>query len=106
MDTQKRTGENQDELVGEDRCWPCTVANAVVGVLVALVPLLAALIEGSTALVAGTTVWAVAVIGFTGYRLRKRGYLPLARPVATATGLHERIGPGSKTDAERKDSQR
>lgn len=103
---QNRTDGGQTEFVDENRCWPCTVANAVVGVLVALVPLLAALIEGSTALIAGTTVWAVAVIGFTGYHLIKQGYLPLAQQVATATGLHERIGPGSKTDTEREDSRR
>lgn len=94
---------SQEDLTGESRCWPCTVANSVVGLLVALVPLAAALVRGDPALVAGTAVWAVVVVGFTVYRLVRRGYLPLAEPAAKATGLHERIGPGS--DPDRKDRQ-
>lgn len=105
MAPEKHTDGEQDELIGEDRCWPCTVANAVVGGFVALVPLLAALVTGRTALIAITTVWAVAVIGFTGYRLVKRGYLPLAKPAAKVTGLRKRIGPGSKVKADQKDTR-
>lgn len=85
-----------DELTGENRCWPCTVANTAVGSLVAWLPLAAALVGGDPGVVAGTVVWGVVVTGFTGYRLVSRGYLPLAEPVAKLTGLHERIGPASR----------
>jgi len=81
------------ENPGEDRCWPCTVANATVGLVVAWLPLAAALIEGAPAVVATC---------FTLYYLVQRGYLPFAETVARATGLHERIGPGSKSDPEEK----
>lgn len=84
-----------DDLTGENRCWPCTVANSVVGLLVAWVPLSAALVNGDPAVVAGAVVWGVLVTGVTAYRLVARGYLPLAEPVARLTGLHDRIGPGS-----------
>lgn len=92
---------SERKLTEEDRCWPCTVANSTVGLLVALVPLIAALVKGDATLIAGTLVWVVVVFSYTGYRLVERGYLPLAEPVAQATGLHERIGPGSKTDPEK-----
>ena len=87
-----------DDLTGGDRCWPCTVANSVVGLLVALVPLAAALLKGDAVLLAGAVVWALVVVGFTGYRLVARGHLPLAEPVAKVTGLDARIGPESETD--------
>lgn len=93
---------SEDEYTGENRCWPCTVANAAVGLLVAMVPVLAALVEGNAAILAGSLVWAVAVIAFTLYRLVSLGSLPLAEPVAKATGLHGRIGPGSNSEADRK----
>ena len=87
-----------DDLTGEDRCWPCTVANSVVGLLVALVPLAAALLRGDAVLLAGALVWALVVVGFTGYRLVARGHLPLAEVMAKVTGLDARIGPESETD--------
>lgn len=83
-------------MTGERRCWPCTVANTVVGLVVAWLPLAAALVEGEPAVVRLAIGWGVAVTGFTLYRLVRRGYLPLAEPVAKLTGLHERIGPGSE----------
>lgn len=86
MTTENRTGAN--------RCWPCTVANAVAGLVVAAVPLVAALQSSDTLVVAGALVWSAVVTGFTAYRLVRRGYLPMAEPVAKLTGLHERIGPG------------
>lgn len=91
-----------ENLTGEDRCWPCTVANATVGLVVAWLPLAAALIEGVPAVIAVAAGWAVVATGFTLYYLLQRGYLPFAEPVARATGLHERIGPGSKSDPEEK----
>lgn len=91
---------SDDDLTGERRCWPCTVANSVVGLVVAWVPLAAALVEGSAAFVIGTAVWGAVVTGYTGLRLVKLGYLPLAEPAAKLTGLHERIGPDSKLDAD------
>lgn len=96
---------SHDDLTGEDRCWPCIVANSVVGLLVALVPLAAALLRGEAVLLAGTVVWALVVVGFTGYRLLKRGYLPLAERIAKATGLHGRIGPESGTETDRRDER-
>lgn len=86
----------EQELTGDRRCWPCTVANTVVGLVVAWLPLAAALVEGEPAVVRLAIGWGVAVTGFTLYRLVRRGYLPLAEPVARLTGLHERIGPGSE----------
>lgn len=90
----------EDPLTGDRRCWPCTVANALVGLLVGWVPVAAALVDGSPAVVVGTLVWGVSVTGFTVYRLAQLGYLPLAEPVAKRAGLHERIGPGSESDGD------
>lgn len=79
----------------EDRCWPCTVMNAFVGLVVAWLPLGAAVLEGHRTVVFVTVVWGVAVTAFTFYRLAARGYLPLAGTVGRMTGLHDRIGPGT-----------
>lgn len=87
-----------EKLTGENRCWQCTIANSIAGLVVALVPLVAAIIEGNSMLLAVAVGWAAIVIGYTAYRLVDRGYLPLAEPVAKATGLHDRIGPGSKSE--------
>lgn len=91
---------------GGNRCWPCTIANAAVGLVVAWLPPVASLGgEGSPALVVATLVWGALVTGYTGYRLVDRGYLPGAEATARLTGLHERIGPGSESgaDARRKE---
>lgn len=80
-------------LVGERRCWPCTVANATVAAFVAGVPLLAGVLSGEPTLLALTVLWALFVVGYTGYRLIDLGYLPGAEAIATRTGLHDRIGP-------------
>lgn len=85
-------------LTGEDRCWPCTVANTVVGLLVAGVPLGAALVRGETVPVVVASVWAAAVLTYTAYRLLALGYLPYAETIARRTGLHDRIGPGEGRD--------
>lgn len=82
-------------LTGEDRCWPCTLANTAIGLVVGWLPLAAALVRGRTALIALSLVWGLAVTGYTGYRLLAMGYLPYAERVAKATGLHGRIGPGA-----------
>lgn len=84
------------DRTGEDRCWPCTLANLGVGILVGGLPLV--LVVGSGALVPIVLAagWALAVLAFTLYRLYAKGYLPGAERVARATGLHERIGPGSE----------
>lgn len=88
---------------GDERCWPCTVANGVVGLLVGWVPVAAAVVRNDPSLLAMTLLWAVAVTGYTAYRLTRLGYLPLAGAVAKVTGLHERIGPGSKPGDEPED---
>lgn len=80
-------------LTGRNRCWPCTVANSVVGFVIAMVPLLAAIVRGDALLVALSVVWALSVTGYTVYRLVARGYLPYAETIARRTGLHGRIGP-------------
>lgn len=94
-----------DELTGERRCWPCTVANSIVGLVVGWLPFAAALLRGDAVLVALTVVWATTVTGYIGYRLLALGYLPLSEPVAKRTGLYDRIGPASNAerDAERDD---
>lgn len=76
------------------------------GLLIAWVPLAAALVTGRTSLLVGTVLWGVVVTGYTGYRLVRLGYLPLAEPVAKLTGLHERIDPGSRTGTERNGEKR
>lgn len=89
-----------EERTGENRCWPCTVANTAVGLVVAWLPLPAAILAGESSVVWLAVGWGVAITAFTGYRLVRRGSLPLAEPVAKLTGLHERIGPGSESDPE------
>lgn len=85
-------------LTGENRCWPCTIANGLAGLVVGWLPAVAAVLEGEPPVVAAALVWAVGVSAFTVYRLAARGYLPLAEPVARVTGLHDRVGPGSKSE--------
>lgn len=92
--------DDPTRLVGEDRCWPCTVANTAVAALVAGVPLLAAVLSGEPVLVGVAALWAVAVCLGTGYHLLDRGYLPGAERVARRTGLHDRIGPGRTADGD------
>ncbi|SEW08927.1 hypothetical protein [Natrinema salifodinae] len=89
-----------DRLVGDRRCWPCTLANAVAAAIITGVPLLAAVLSGEPVLVVVTVVWAVAVFGYTVYRLLTLGYLPGSESVAKATGLHDRIGPETSESAE------
>jgi hypothetical protein len=79
---------------------PCAVANSVVGLVVAWLPFGAALLRSDGSLLALTAVWGVAVTAYTLYRVIDRGYLPLAEPVARATGLHDVVGPGSRTGSE------
>lgn len=89
-----------DRLVGDHRCWPCTLANAAAAAVVAGVPLLAALLSGDPVLVGATVVWTALVFGYTGYRLLILGYLPGSETVAKATGLHDRIGPETSDSAD------
>jgi hypothetical protein len=86
------------DLTGENRCWPCTIANSVVGLLVAWVPLTAASVsaDSSSGVIFGTAVWGVLVTAYTGYRLLALGYLPYSERIAKRTGLHERVGPARK----------
>lgn len=84
-----------EPLTGAERCWPCTIANGVVGLLVALVPLAAVLASGNRAGIPWAVAWGVLVIGVTIYRLVSLGYLPFAEPAARFLGLHDRIGPGA-----------
>lgn len=89
-----------EPMTGDTRCWPCTVANAAVGLLVGWLPVAAAVIEGSPSLLIGTLVWAACVTAFTVYRLFRLGYLPYAEPVAKRTGLDNRLGPGSESESD------
>jgi hypothetical protein len=90
---------SDDPLTGDTRCWPCTVANAVVGLVVGWSPAVVVAVGGGRT-PAAALVWGLAVSAFTGYRLLRLGYLPLAGPVAKRVGLHDRIGPGSEGDGE------
>ncbi len=83
-----------ERLVGENRCWACTITNGLVALVIAAIPLYGALGTGDPVVVGVTVVWAVVVVGFTLVRLVTRGYLPGSERIAKATGLHERIGPG------------
>lgn len=86
---------DSERLVGDRRCWPCTVANLAVGLVIAWVPLAAVLFAGNNGASPVAAAWGVVVTAFTVYRVVGRGFLPLAEPVAKVTGLHERIGPGA-----------
>lgn len=92
----RMTNAESDRLVEENRCWACTVSNGAVAVLVGGIPLLGGIVQGDPALVVATAVWALVVFGYTLYRLLSRGYLPGAERIAKWTGLHERIGSGSR----------
>lgn len=89
---------SETDLTGDRRCWPCTVANSAVGLLIAAVPLAAALVNGTPGVIAGAVVWSLLVLAYTGYRLVEQGYLPYSEQVARRTGLHGRIGPGRKDE--------
>lgn len=89
---------SSDALTGDRRCWPCTVLNAAIGLLVGWLPVAAAAVRGVPSLLAASLVWAVVVTLFTAYRLLQLGYLPYAELVARRTGLHDYIGPTSGPD--------
>lgn len=88
---------DSERLVGDHRCWPCTVANLAVGLVMAWVPVVAVAVAGNPGAVPVAVAWGVAVTAFTVYRLVGRGFLPLAGRIATVTGLHERIGRDAPT---------
>ena len=88
------TDAETERLIGENRCWPCTITNGLIALVLAAIPLYGALGTGDPVILGVTVVWAVGVIGYTLFRLVNRGYLPGAPRIAEATGLHERIGPG------------
>lgn len=90
----------ETDLTGDRRCWPCTVANTAVGLVIGWVPFAAALLDGSQTVVWVTIVWGAAVTAYTAYRLLSLGYLPYSERIARRTGLHDRIGPGRKDDDE------
>jgi len=94
-------------MVGENRCWACTVTNGLIALVIAAIPLYGALGTGDGPVIAVTVVWAVAVVGYTLIRLVSRGYLPGSERVAKATGLHDRIGPGRhESDTAREGAER
>jgi len=72
---------------GDERCWPCTVANGLI-----------ALLGDRSGILPLALAWAVVVTAYTGVRLYRLGSLPFAEPVAKRTGLHDRIGPGANDD--------
>ena len=83
-----------ERLVEDNRCWPCTITNGLIALVLATIPLYGAFGTGDPVILGVTVVWAVLVVGYTLIRLLNRGYLPGAARLAEATGLHERIGPG------------
>jgi hypothetical protein len=83
-----------ERLVEDKRCWPCTIINGLIALVLAAIPLYGALGTGDPVILGVTVVWAVGVIGYTLFRLLNRGYLPGAPRIAEATGLHDQIGPG------------
>jgi hypothetical protein len=87
-----------DPLVGENRCWACTISNGIVAAIIAGVPLYGALQNGGVVVTAVTAVWSAAVMGYALLRLILRGYLPGSEQIAKKTGLHERIGPETQDE--------
>lgn len=84
-------------LEDRDRCWPCTVANLAVGLGVAWMPLVVVRVAGNPETAPVAAGWGLVVTAVTVHRLVGHGYLPLAERVGKATGLHERVGPGSRS---------
>jgi len=60
---------SNEALTGDQRCWPCTVANTAVGLLVGWTPVTTALLRDDPFLIAGATVWGEVVSLFTADRL-------------------------------------
>lgn len=87
---------SDQDYTGEGRCWPCTLANLGAGAAVGGLPLILVWSSGNLLQLAFAAGWALAVLTFTLYRVYAKGYLPGAERVARATGLHDRIGPGSE----------
>jgi hypothetical protein len=94
-----------EQRTGDDRCWPCTVGNATVGLVVGWFPLIVVVLGNRAALVPLTAGWAVLVTAYTGHRLYQRGYLPYAESVAIRIGIHDRIGPGADSGDEESKQQ-
>jgi len=92
------TDSGAEPLVGENRCWACTVSNGIVAVIIAGVPLYGALQNGSVVITAVTAVWSASVMGYALLRLILRGYLPGSERIAKTTGLHEWIGPETQDE--------
>lgn len=94
---------------GVERCWPCTVANGLVGLVVGWLPPTVAVLGNRRGMLPLALAWAAAVTAYTGVRLYRLGYLPFAEPVAKRTGLHDSIGPGANDgddDSERRSERR
>lgn len=93
-----------ERMVGDRRCWPCTLANSVVGLGIAWIPPAAMLLADNRTAVPVATAWGLVVTTYTAYRLVGHGALPLAERTARRTGLHDRIGPETRPgQAERED---
>jgi len=88
------TDAEAERLIGENRCWPCTITNGLIALVLAAIPVYGAIGTGDPVILGVTVVWAVLVVGYTLFRIVTRGYLPGAPRIAEATGLRERIGPG------------
>lgn len=93
-----------ERLVGDRRCWPCTIANLGIGLVIAWVPFVVFLVAGSPDPIPIAAGWGVVVTTFVIVRVVGRGYLPFAARVAEVTGLHERVRPDGRasksTDAD------
>lgn len=86
------------------RCWPCALANSAVGLVIAWFPFAAMLLASNRAALPVAAAWGMVITVYVAYRLVGWGYLPLAERIATRTGLHDRVGPGSRSrKAERGD---
>lgn len=86
------------------RCWACALANSAVGLVIAWFPLAAMLLARNRAALPVAAGWGMVITVYVAYRLVGWGYLPLAERIARRTGLHDRVGPGSRSrKAERGD---
>lgn len=84
---------NPERLAGDRRCWPCTIANLGIGLVIAWVPIVVLLVGGNAGSILAAAVWGVVVTTVVVVRVVGRGYLPFADRVAKVIGLHERLRP-------------
>lgn len=74
-------------------CTFCTIANAIVGVLIGVAPVVTPLLTGRPDLALWGLPLTLLILGYTARRVGHVGFLPGADRIAHATGLSRVVGP-------------